>query len=247
MLRWQRWFMLLLQRLCQLLEPLRFYLIFFFFQAEDGIRDYKVTGVQTCALPISRSGSRAIVRRGSGPQAWRERGGSMQQAPIDTAEATVDVAVAPEAVWRMVSDLTRVGEWSPENRGGKWLGGATGAELGARFKGANRRGIAMWSTFCTIVRLEPERAIAWEVRAPWGGPALSRWTYELEPTRDGTRVTERWELLKASPVTKATWVLIAGTPASRVAMLKASLAQSLGKLKTVLERDAVGATGAGQA
>src|SRR5256885_12481107 len=27
--------------------------IFFFFQAEDGIRDYKVTGVQTCALPIS--------------------------------------------------------------------------------------------------------------------------------------------------------------------------------------------------
>src|SRR5256885_11806360 len=26
---------------------------FFFFQAEDGIRDYKVTGVQTCALPIS--------------------------------------------------------------------------------------------------------------------------------------------------------------------------------------------------
>src|SRR5256885_7286302 len=30
-----------------------FALVFFFFQAEDGIRDYKVTGVQTCALPIS--------------------------------------------------------------------------------------------------------------------------------------------------------------------------------------------------
>src|SRR5256885_10920317 len=29
---------------------------FFFFQAEDGIRDYKVTGVQTCALPISSAG-----------------------------------------------------------------------------------------------------------------------------------------------------------------------------------------------
>src|SRR2546426_11191755 len=28
-------------------------MFFFFFQAEDGIRDYKVTGVQTCALPIS--------------------------------------------------------------------------------------------------------------------------------------------------------------------------------------------------
>src|SRR5205807_5619474 len=32
---------------------LRYYIFFFFFQAEDGIRDYKVTGVQTCALPIS--------------------------------------------------------------------------------------------------------------------------------------------------------------------------------------------------
>src|SRR6266446_890986 len=30
------------------------YFFFFFFQAEDGIRDYKVTGVQTCALPIAR-------------------------------------------------------------------------------------------------------------------------------------------------------------------------------------------------
>src|SRR5205807_5004235 len=34
---------------CRLL----FLLLIFFFQAEDGIRDYKVTGVQTCALPIS--------------------------------------------------------------------------------------------------------------------------------------------------------------------------------------------------
>src|SRR2546426_7736349 len=32
------------------------FIFFFFFQAEDGIRDYKVTGVQTCALPISRAG-----------------------------------------------------------------------------------------------------------------------------------------------------------------------------------------------
>src|SRR5690606_40307732 len=33
---------------------LSFYFFFFFFQAEDGIRDFHVTGVQTCALPISR-------------------------------------------------------------------------------------------------------------------------------------------------------------------------------------------------
>src|SRR5438046_6674238 len=39
-------------------------MFFFFFQAEDGIRDWSVTGVQTCALPIYR------CRRGSICRAW---------------------------------------------------------------------------------------------------------------------------------------------------------------------------------
>src|SRR5205807_7826356 len=42
------------------LHHLRCFSFFFFFQAEDGIRDYKVTGVQTCALPILQ----AVERRG---------------------------------------------------------------------------------------------------------------------------------------------------------------------------------------
>src|SRR5438094_8979961 len=37
-----------------------FYFVFFFFQAEDGIRDRTVTGVQTCALPISRCFTRSV-------------------------------------------------------------------------------------------------------------------------------------------------------------------------------------------
>src|SRR5256885_3466050 len=37
-----------------------YFFFFFFFQAEDGIRDYKVTGVQTCALPISLSRNAGI-------------------------------------------------------------------------------------------------------------------------------------------------------------------------------------------
>src|SRR5205085_9490139 len=36
---------------------------FFFFQAEDGIRDLTVTGVQTCALPISRRAVAAVISR----------------------------------------------------------------------------------------------------------------------------------------------------------------------------------------
>ena len=36
-------------------------MVFFFFQAEDGIRDHCVTGVQTCALPIYRDGWTVVV------------------------------------------------------------------------------------------------------------------------------------------------------------------------------------------
>src|SRR5699024_10034081 len=57
-----------------ILVPFRSYgtaLSFFFFQAEDGIRDRNVTGVQTCALPISRGP--ALGRRGTGHRDRRPR------------------------------------------------------------------------------------------------------------------------------------------------------------------------------
>src|SRR2546426_7755125 len=49
--------------------PVFLLFLFFFFQAEDGIRDYKVTGVQTCALPISPifGPSKYLERRNYGP------------------------------------------------------------------------------------------------------------------------------------------------------------------------------------
>src|SRR2546422_10832798 len=50
------------------------FLFFFFFQAEDGIRDVAVTGVQTCALPISSPASRwSWNRTGSSRCSWLRR------------------------------------------------------------------------------------------------------------------------------------------------------------------------------
>src|SRR6266850_2882071 len=46
-------------------------IVFFFFQAEDGIRDYKVTGVQTCALPI-------CLRSPSMPESFVAKAADMQ-------------------------------------------------------------------------------------------------------------------------------------------------------------------------
>src|SRR2546421_4916057 len=73
---------------------------FFFFQAEDGIRDLIVTGVQTCALPISfQPRSRSSQRRTS--QRARPRGGArgsgLRGAPLRGAAARLERGVAPSA------------------------------------------------------------------------------------------------------------------------------------------------------
>src|SRR5256885_4215857 len=61
--------------------------LFFFFQAEDGIRDYKVTGVQTCALPISQ---REVFKIALGAQGWVAwHGDSPQFALMWAARATL--------------------------------------------------------------------------------------------------------------------------------------------------------------
>src|SRR2546430_14885453 len=71
----------------------------FFFQAEDGIRDLTVTGVQTCALPISArpSGSRPVLSVRAGlttmPSAYlRQR---MERFPLKTATVASDISKAP--------------------------------------------------------------------------------------------------------------------------------------------------------
>jgi len=45
-------------------------------------------------------------------------------------EAVVTIDAAPEQVWELVTDVTRMGEWSPENTGARWIGGATGGWAG---------------------------------------------------------------------------------------------------------------------
>jgi uncharacterized protein YndB with AHSA1/START domain len=63
-----------------------------------------------------------------------------------TVSVTQDISAPAELVWALVTDLPRMGEWSPENLGGEWVKGATEAAVGARFKGRNKNGNKAWST-----------------------------------------------------------------------------------------------------
>lgn len=104
--------------------------------------------------------------------------------------STIEIAAPPEKVWSMVSDLPRMGEWSPENVGGKWQGGATAAAPGARFKGTNKQGWHRWSGGVIINEVEAPKRLSFTVKI--GGLNGATWGYDIEPTADGCRVTESW-------------------------------------------------------
>ena len=112
--------------------------------------------------------------------------------PTGATEMTVavsrDIAAPPERVWAMVADLTRMGEWSPETTGGSWRRGATGPAVGARFRGWNANGRHRWFTSTLVTRCEPGSCFEFAVSV--GGLPIARWSYELEPTEAGCRVTE---------------------------------------------------------
>src|SRR2546430_5918507 len=95
----------------------RFISIFFFFQAEDGIRDLTVTGVQTCALPICRRtvclGPCSFANRCLGGRHWRAF-----QPPLEGALPSSRLGLLRGAVRRGRSEERRVGKecrsrWSP--------------------------------------------------------------------------------------------------------------------------------------
>ncbi len=56
-----------------------------------------------------------------------------------TGSVTVTIAAPPEQVWDLVTDVTRIGEFSPETFEGKWTRGSTGPEVGAHFAGHVKR------------------------------------------------------------------------------------------------------------
>src|SRR4029079_15804304 len=72
---------------------------------------------------------------------------------------TVHMKASPQSVWELVSDVTKIGSYSPETFEAEWLDGATGPSVGARFRGhvkRNGKGPVYW-TSCSVTECEPNR------------------------------------------------------------------------------------------
>ena len=145
-----------------------------------------------------------------------------------------EIAAPPERVWSLISDVTRMGEWSPETSACQWRGGADAAAVGRKFKGTNENGKRRWSTDCIVTVADPGRAFAFRVKA---GPFnVAEWSYHFEPTATGCKVRETWTDRRGKIVT------ILGKPVSGVADRaehnKAGMVATLDGLAAVAEASA---------
>ena len=120
---------------------------------------------------------------------------------------TVHMAAPPGPIWELVSDVTRIGSYSPETFEAEWLEGATGPVVGARFRGhvkRNGKGPTYWTT-CTVLASVPGSEFAFGVGS--SDKPLNVWRYRLEPSGDGTDVTESFELAQ-TPAIRLYWALL---------------------------------------
>jgi len=97
-------------------------------------------------------------------------------------QASIDIDAPVDKVWELISDVRRMGEWSPQCLTMRPLGPQ---RPGTRTVNFNRRKRLFYVTTSTITELVPQRKFAFRVNAN-----NTIWSYELEPTATGTRVIE---------------------------------------------------------
>ncbi len=145
-------------------------------------------------------------------------------------DGSIEIDAPPADVWKVVSDLKRMGEWSPQCKRMFVLGREV--KQGTRTININAGGKLHWPTTAKIVEFEPERKIAWRVienRTIWG--------YELEPTESGgTKVTETRRAPEGvSNLSNAFARRTVGDTEKFEAMLERGIAKTLARIKAEVE------------
>lgn len=147
-----------------------------------------------------------------------------------TVDETVTIGVAPEAVYRTVSDVRRMARYSPECFA-CWVWSRRGGA--ARFVGFNRRHGFVWATTCRVVVAVPGEEFAFDVTT-FGMP-VSRWGYRLAAVPGGTRVTEYWQDRRSRGAGLLGRVFTGRSANNRPDINRAGMRTTLARLKQALE------------
>lgn len=158
---------------------------------------------------------------------WGTAGEPPRRVQMENGVAvTVDAEIG--AVWDVVRDVTRVGEWSHECVGAAWIGGSTSPVPGARFRGRNRAGVFRWGRVCEILSAEPYELV-WRTVPTALYPDSSEWRIALEPLDAGTRISQHFRVVRAPKILSVIYALMIPAHRDRTAALTEDL-QRLGRV-----------------
>ena len=146
---------------------------------------------------------------------------------------SLTIGATTENLYALVSDVTRMGEWSPECYRCEWTGGSSGPAAGATFTGYNRLGPFKWKTACVVETAEPGREFS--ILAGDEKEGKTRWTYRFEPAGSETRVSESYETLIEPPVPIRIVERVWGLGRSRDTMLRKGMRLTLERIKRTAE------------
>lgn len=147
-----------------------------------------------------------------------------------TGSASITINRPVAEVFAAVSDVTRMGEWSPECVACRWAAGVDGPGIGAVFSGDNvaKAGpvtLKRWTTSSEITGYEPEALFEFIAEG------YSTWRYEFEASDDSTVVTESFSFPPPTGVQKFLYETVMRRSTSMVKGMDATLA----RLKAALE------------
>jgi uncharacterized protein YndB with AHSA1/START domain len=160
-------------------------------------------------------------------------------------QVTVDLEVPPEPAWALLTDPTRIGEFSPECVAARWIEESDQAVVGSRFEGTNQMVLAdgqvfEWVRPCAVTRCEPPLFYEYVAHDRWDQPA-TEWKFEIEPTSNGCRLTQS---MRALPGGLSGIRLAADADPSsaralldhRIPQLRRGMVETLQRVKVRLER-----------
>lgn len=154
------------------------------------------------------------------------------RSPADRElRAEAVVAAAPSRVWELLTDLSRMPEWSPELL--KMLPLKPGGlRVGQWYLGLNRRKAVVWPTRSVVTVLEEGRSIAWDTRS-----SGARWIWEIEPEGSGgTRLVHRRPVpQRLTLLTRVFAPLALGGAEGHADELEAGMRQTVARLKAAAE------------
>ena len=149
---------------------------------------------------------------------------------IIEGSASIIITAPPGDVFAAVSDITRMGDWSPECVAGRWAAPAEGPEVGAKFEGDNVAKLGpvtlkKWTTTSEVTACEPGEIFEFVAEG------YSTWRYEFAEHSDGTMLTESFSYPQYTGVEKFFYETLGRRSKSMVGGLEATLA----RIKTSLE------------